>query len=199
MVLEERKKLLLKEKERILLEQQNKGTLEEVPEQTTFRHQTLAQQIYSENKRKALESHMKLTALNYRGVEYDLPLYNQPSDSEVCKKIHENYLTFRSSLVLHLRKVKSERAKRNQELADNYAKLSLEWQKSVEKVEQSAKRKARDARNRELFERVFVELRRQREDKERFNRVGSRVKTDADMDVIVDGLQEQVRLSHEHG
>lgn len=190
MVLEERKRLLLKDKER--MEQQNKGTSEEVPEQPTFRHRTLAQQIYADNKKKALESHMTLTTLNFRGVEYDLPLYNQPSDSEVCRKIHEQYLTFRSSLILHLRKIKSERAKRNQELADKYAKLSLDWQKRVEKVETSAKRKARDARNRELFEKVFAELRKQREDKERFNRVGSRVKSEADFEVIVDGLQEQV-------
>lgn len=192
MVLEERKKALLKEQERIIMDQ-NKGTSEEVPETPTFRHRTLAQQIYADNKKKALESHMTLTTLNYRGVEYDLPLYNQPSDSEICRKIHEQYLTFRSSLILHLRKLKSERAKRNQELADKYAKLSLEWQKRVEKIESSAKRKARDARNRELFEKVFVELRKQREDKERFNRVGSRVKSEADFEVIVDGLQEQVR------
>lgn len=39
---------------------------------------------------------------------------------------------------------------------------------------------------------VFTELRKQREDKERFNRVGSRVKSDADLEEIMDGLQEQV-------
>lgn len=40
---------------------------------------------------------------------------------------------------------------------------------------------------------VFTELRKQREDKERFNRVGSRVKSEADLEEIMDGLQEQVR------
>jgi nuclear receptor co-repressor 1 len=193
MALEERKRIL-KDKERILIEQKEDGTSVEVPETPSFRHRTLAQQIYAENKKKATENHAILNALNFMGQTSELPLYNQPSDAEVCRKIHEHYLTFRSSLLLHLRKIKSERAQRNQELADKYAKLSADWQKRCEKVESSVKRKAREARNRELFEKVFVELRKQREDKERFNRVGSRVKSEADFEVIVDGLQEQVRL-----
>lgn len=192
MALEERKRIL-KEKERILMEQKEDGTSVEVPEQPTFRHRTLAQQIYAENKKKALENHAVLNALNFKGHTSELPLYNQPSDAEVCRKVHEQYVTFRSSLLLHLKKIKSERAQRSQELADKYARLSADWQKRVEKVESSVKRKAREARNRELFEKVFVELRKQREDKERFNRVGSRVKSEADFEVIVDGLQEQVR------
>lgn len=47
------------------------------------------------------------------------------------------------------------------------------------------------AKNRELFEKVFPELRKQREEKERFSRVGARVKSDAEMEEIMDGLQEQ--------
>lgn len=191
MALEERKRIL-KEKERFLIEQKEDGTSVEVPEQPTFRHRTLAQQIYSENKKKATENHAILNALNFKGQTTELPLYNQPSDAEICRKVHEQYLTFRSGLLLHLRKIKSERAQRSQDLADKYAKISIDWQKRVEKVENSVKRKAREARNRELFEKVFVELRKQREDKERFNRVGSRVKSEADFEVIVDGLQEQV-------
>lgn len=191
MSLEERKKLL-KEKERMLIEQKEEG-VEDVPEQPTP-HRTLAQQIYAENKKKASDSHAILTAFNFKGQTFELPLYNQPSDADVCRKIHEQYLTFRSSLLLHLRKIKSERAQRSQELSDQYAKLSAEWQKRVEKIESSMKRKNRELKNRELFEKVFVELRKQREDKERFNRVGSRVKSEADFEVIVDGLQEQVRI-----
>jgi len=42
---------------------------------------------------------------------------------------------------------------------------------------------------------VFPELRKQREDKERFNRVGSRIKSEADLEEIMDGLHEQVRGS----
>lgn len=191
MNLEERKRIL-KEKERLLIEQKEEGKSPDVPEAPTP-HRTLAQQIYAENKKKANDSHAILNALNFKGQIYELPLYNQPSDADVCRKIHEQYLTFRSSLLLHLRKIKSERAQRNQELADKYEKLSVDWQKRVEKIESSIKRKNRELKNRELFEKVFVELRKQREDKERFNRVGSRVKSEADFEVIVDGLQEQVR------
>lgn len=191
MSLEERKRIL-KEKERLLIEQKEEGVSPDVPEVPTP-HRTLAQQIYAENKKKANDSHAILNALNYKGQIYELPLYNQPSDADVCRKIHEHYLTFRSTLLLHLRKIKSERAQRNQELSEKYAKLSADWQKRVEKIESSIKRKNREVKNRELFEKVFVELRKQREDKERFNRVGSRVKSEADFEVIVDGLQEQVR------
>lgn len=38
---------------------------------------------------------------------------------------------------------------------------------------------------------MFPELRKQREDKERFNRVGARIKSEADLEEIMDGLQEQ--------
>lgn len=58
-------------------------------------------------------------------------------------------------------------------------------------IESSAKRKGKDAKNRELFEKVFPELRKQREDRERFNRVGARIKSEADLEEIMDGLQEQ--------
>lgn len=43
-----------------------------------------------------------------------------------------------------------------------------------------------------LHTQVFPELRKQREDKERFNRVGSRIKSEADLEEIMDGLHEQV-------
>lgn len=58
-------------------------------------------------------------------------------------------------------------------------------------VENSQKRKARDLKNREVFEKVFPELRKQREDKERFSRSGGRVRSEADLEEIMDGLQEQ--------
>jgi len=72
-----------------------------------------------------------------------------------------------------------------------YLKDQADWQRRCERMEASAKRKAREAKNREFFEKVFTELRKQREDKERFNRVGSRIKSEADLEEIMDGLQEQ--------
>lgn len=61
----------------------------------------------------------------------------------------------------------------------------------VDKAENCKKHKEKVCRNRELFEKVFSELRKQREDRERFTRVGARVKSDAEMEEIMDGLQEQ--------
>lgn len=66
-----------------------------------------------------------------------------------------------------------------------------EWLRKVDKIESSQKRKAKETKNREFFEKVFPELRKQREDKERFNRVGARIKSEADLEEIMDGLQEQ--------
>lgn len=61
----------------------------------------------------------------------------------------------------------------------------------MERLEATQKRKSKETKNREFFEKVFPELRKQREDKERFNRVGARIKSEADLEEIMDGLQEQ--------
>nr|CAD7571911.1 unnamed protein product [Timema californicum] len=72
-----------------------------------------------------------------------------------------------------------------------YSKMMQEWLRKVEKIESSLKRKLKESRNREFFEKVFPELRKQREDRERFNRVGARIKSEADLEEIMDSLQEQ--------
>ncbi|KAJ6635193.1 Nuclear receptor corepressor 1, partial [Pseudolycoriella hygida] len=111
-------------------------------------------------------------------------------DVDSCKEVSQHHHTFKSRLLLHLRKIKSDRSAKNSALAEKYTQLSQEWLRRVEKIESSAKRKAKEAKNREFFEKVFPELRKQREDKERFNRVGSRIKSEADLEEIMDGLHE---------
>ncbi len=44
------------------------------------------------------------------------------------------------------------------------------WIKKVDRIENNAKRRQKDAKTREFFERVFPELKKQREDKERIQR-----------------------------
>ena len=63
----------------------------------------------------------------------------------------------------------------------------------VEKIENSKKRKEREARARELYEKIFPELRKQREDKERDHRLGTRgaVRSEADIEDVIERLQEQ--------
>lgn len=52
-------------------------------------------------------------------------------------------------------------------------------------------KKAKDQKLRDYFERQFQELRKQREDKERLQRNGQRIRSDAELDEIIDGLQVQ--------
>lgn len=119
------------------------------------------------------------------------PLYNQPSDTAVYHENKRKYLTFKETLMEHLKKKHIENEERDKYLASTYSRLMQEWVRKVERTESSQKRKAKEAKNREFFEKVFTELRKAREDKERFNRVGARIKSEADMEEIMDGLQEQ--------
>lgn len=153
-----------------------------------MKHLTPVQRIYASNRKKAYESRMSLEKF---ANKTDLPLYNQPSDADIYHENRRKYSIFKSSLLEHLRKKKMEQQQEKTEITETYSKLYKDWIRRVEKIESSQKRKAKDAKHRELFEKVFPELRKQREDKERFNRVGARIKSEADLEEIMDGLQEQ--------
>lgn len=125
------------------------------------------------------------------GMKVKLPLYNQPSDTTIYQENRSRHSSLKTKLVLRLRKEHQDRATLQREASRTYARLVQEWHRKVEKLESTQKRKTKDAKNREFFEKVFPELRKQREDKERFNRVGARIKSEADLEEIMDGLQEQ--------
>ena len=93
----------------------------------------------------------------------------------------------------HFRRKADEKESRERYLTETYAKLSGAWLKKVDRVENSRKRKERDAKARELYEKIFPELRKQREDKERDHRLGTRgaVRSEADMEDVIERLQEQ--------
>ncbi|XP_042217385.1 uncharacterized protein LOC121862983 isoform X2 [Homarus americanus] len=156
------------------------------------RHHSIAQIIYAENRKKAEESHNILDKLMPpTDVPTVLPLYHQPTDTEVYMANKRQYAGFKRRLVEYFKKRHANKNERDSHLTQTYSKLMTEWLKKVEKVENSKKHKEKVAKNRELFEKVFPELRKQREEKERFSRVGARVKSDAEMEEIMDGLQEQ--------
>lgn len=181
----------LKSKEATLKEASAvKPAASEEAQEVQTRHRSLAQTIYAENRRKANAAHSILAQL---GSKVELPLYNQPSDTDTCQEIIERHLTFRHRLMAHFQQIKTARMTRTGTFAESYAIKSQEWLKRVDKQESTVKRKAKDAKNREFFEKVFPELRKQREDKERFNRVGSRIKSEADYEEIMEGFQEQVQ------
>ena len=93
----------------------------------------------------------------------------------------------------HFRRKTDDKEARERYITDSYTKLSTQWMKKVERVENSRKRKDRDAKARELYEKVFDELRKQRENKERDHRLGTRgaVRSEADIEDVIERLQEQ--------
>ncbi|XP_013141990.1 PREDICTED: nuclear receptor corepressor 1 [Papilio polytes] len=158
------------------------------PEEAPSRHRSLAQCIYADNRKKASAAHASLAHL---GPTISFPLYNQPQDTEVYHENLRKHRTFRKRLSEHIRRIKEEAEKKEDALAEEYSRRAADWMRRVERIEQSQKRKAKDARNREFFEKVFPELRKQREERERFNRLGARVKSEAELEEIADGLHEQ--------
>lgn len=185
-------KLRKKEGELEVAAQKGDGAKAEEEDTKEPRHHSIAQIIYAENRKKAEESHNVLDKLMPpTDVPSVLPLYHQPTDTEVYMANKRQYAGFKRRLMEYFKKKHASKNERDLHLTQTYSKLMTEWLKRVEKVENSKKHKEKVAKNRELFEKVFPELRKQREEKERFSRVGARVKSDAEMEEIMDGLQEQ--------
>ncbi|XP_045598857.2 protein PRRC2A isoform X4 [Procambarus clarkii] len=185
-------KLRKKEGELQVAAQKGDGAKAEEEDTKEPRHHSIAQIIYAENRKKAEKSHNILDKLMPpTDVPTVLPLYHQPTDTEVYMANKRQYAGFKRKLVEYFKKRHTNKNERDSNLTQTYSKLMTEWLKKVEKVENSKKHKEKVAKNRELFEKVFPELRKQREEKERFSRVGARVKSDAEMEEIMDGLQEQ--------
>lgn len=102
------------------------------------------------------------------GPKIDFPLYNQPSDTAIYDENKRKHMAFKRRLLEYFKKRNSEKEARNTYLTETYSKLMQEWLRKVDKIESSTKRKAKEAKNREFFEKVFPELRKHREDKERY-------------------------------
>ncbi|XP_054715965.1 nuclear receptor corepressor 1-like isoform X2 [Uloborus diversus] len=149
---------------------------------------SIAQIIYSENRSKAQESHAVLEKL---GQKVEIPMYNQPSDTAVYHENKRKYQIFKSRLLKWFKKRHKERELREKHITDSYSKFMQEWLKKLEKKESNTTKKAKDAKLREFFEKQFPELKKQREDKERITRVSQRIRSDAEWEEIIDGLQEQ--------
>ncbi len=103
------------------------------------------------------------------------------------------HTNFKKRLVDYFKRRGEHRENRERYLTETYAKQQAAWSKKVEKVENTKRRKEKEAKTRELYEKIFPELRKQREDKERDHRLGSRgaVRSEADMEDVIERLQEQ--------
>ncbi|PSN49366.1 hypothetical protein C0J52_12218 [Blattella germanica] len=182
----------LKKKQQELEEAANKPAIKKEEEEIAQpKHQCPAQKIYAENRKKAQEAHSLLDRLGPK-VELVTTLqpalgYNSLSRKQekgpttidmrrlafpwFLSDLSSRHLTFKRRLMEYFKRKHTERESRDKYLTATYSKLMQEWLRKVEKVEASQKRKAKEAKNREFFEKVFPELRKQREDRERFNRM----------------------------
>jgi nuclear receptor co-repressor 2 len=92
---------------------------------------------------------------------------------------------------------KQRLAKHEKEVAlcKKYDSYVSDWKKRLEKAENSSKRKARDLKSRDLFERTFPELKLRREQQERLMRVDQRgygvVRSDLELSQVMYELYEQ--------
>uniref|UniRef100_A0A671RP96 Nuclear receptor corepressor 1-like n=1 Tax=Sinocyclocheilus anshuiensis TaxID=1608454 RepID=A0A671RP96_9TELE len=189
----------LKKKQQQLEEEASKPVEPEkpvTPPPVEHKHRSIVQIIYDENRKKAEEAHKILEGL---GPKVELPLYNQPSDTKVY---HDNIKTnqmMRKKLILFFKRRNHARKQREQKICQRYDELMTEWEKKVERMENNPRRKAKESRTREYYERQFPEIRKQREQQERFQRVGQRgtglsatiARSEHEISEIIDGLSEQ--------
>ncbi|XP_064619549.1 protein PRRC2A-like isoform X2 [Lineus longissimus] len=161
--------------------------------QAEAKHLSVAQIIYAENRKKV---EVALGTLTKLGTKVELPLYNQPSDTAIYHENKRKFLTFKKRLILHFKRKHQARRIRERYLSERYDQLMQVWLKKMERVENSNKRRAKEARTREFYEKIFPEVKKSREDRERFTRVGTRsiggyARSEAELEQIMDGLHEQ--------
>uniref|UniRef100_M3ZT78 Nuclear receptor corepressor 1 n=1 Tax=Xiphophorus maculatus TaxID=8083 RepID=M3ZT78_XIPMA len=159
------------------------------PPPVEHKHRSIVQIIYDENR---------VRPPNSPSIS-DGPLYNQPSDTKVY---HDNIKTnqvMRKKLILFFKRRNHARKQREQKICQRYDQLMEAWEKKVERMENNPRRKAKESRTREYYERQFPEIRKQREQQERFQRVGQRgtglsatiARSEHEISEIIDGLSEQ--------
>jgi hypothetical protein len=70
-------------------------------------------------------------------------------------------------LMVYFKKQVIDKKKVERNLGEKYDDLYSSWQKDVEKNEDYVRKKHKDAKHRECYEKLFPELRKQREERER--------------------------------
>nr|XP_013010037.1 nuclear receptor corepressor 2 isoform X2 [Cavia porcellus] len=187
------------------------------------KHRSLVQIIYDENRKKAEAAHRILEGLGPQ-VElvqghlrsralvsmvtrkpggFHAPLYNQPSDT---RQYHENIKinqAMRKKLILYFKRRNHARKQWEQKFCQRYDQLMEAWEKKVERIENNPRRRAKESKVREYYEKQFPEIRKQRELQERMqSRVGQRgsglsmsaARSEHEVSEIIDGLSEQENL-----
>uniref|UniRef100_A0A8C3SK95 Nuclear receptor corepressor 1 n=1 Tax=Chelydra serpentina TaxID=8475 RepID=A0A8C3SK95_CHESE len=161
------------------------------------KHRSIVQIIYDENRVRLRLRFGWLSMIIYNLTH--CPLYNQPSDTKVY---HENIKTnqvMRKKLILFFKRRNHARKQREQKICQRYDQLMEAWEKKVDRIENNPRRKAKESKTREYYEKQFPEIRKQREQQERFQRVGQRgaglsatiARSEHEISEIIDGLSEQ--------
>uniref|UniRef100_A0A914XG09 Uncharacterized protein n=1 Tax=Plectus sambesii TaxID=2011161 RepID=A0A914XG09_9BILA len=139
------------------------------------RSQSLFDRIYADNHKKAARSQALFAAIGLPD-KFTAPLYHEPWDLEVIRENEAKHQLFKPALIQYVKRLRQAREIRERYLTERYNTLTASWKKKIERWEKNPKRIARDVKNREIFERTFPELKRQREERERMGRV-ERVQT----------------------
>ncbi|XP_038673666.1 nuclear receptor corepressor 2-like [Scyliorhinus canicula] len=166
------------------------------------RHSSIVQIIYNENRRRAEAAHRTLQGL---GPRVELPLYNQPSDT---KQYHENIQrnqVMRRRLILYFKRRNHTRKQWEQKFCQRYDQLMEAWEKKIERIENNPRRRAKENKVREYYERQFPEIRKQREFQEHIQRGGPRgcvltaplARSEQEISEIIDGLSDQENIAKE--
>uniref|UniRef100_A0A8C0I6D9 Nuclear receptor corepressor 2 n=1 Tax=Balaenoptera musculus TaxID=9771 RepID=A0A8C0I6D9_BALMU len=161
------------------------------------KHRSLVQIIYDENR--VPQARLRRTSLSLSLQ----PLYNQPSDT---RQYHENIKinqAMRKKLILYFKRRNHARKQWEQKFCQRYDQLMEAWEKKVERIENNPRRRAKESKVREYYEKQFPEIRKQRELQERMqSRVGQRgsglsmsaARSEHEVSEIIDGLSEQENL-----
>uniref|UniRef100_A0A8C3QLJ1 Nuclear receptor corepressor 1 n=1 Tax=Cyanoderma ruficeps TaxID=181631 RepID=A0A8C3QLJ1_9PASS len=153
------------------------------------KHRSIVQIIYDENRKKAEEAHKIFEGL---GPKVELV------SCGILVLILLNQV-MRKKLILFFKRRNHARKQREQKICQRYDQLMEAWEKKVDRIENNPRRKAKESKTREYYEKQFPEIRKQREQQERFQRVGQRgaglsatiARSEHEISEIIDGLSEQ--------
>ncbi|CAH8641352.1 unnamed protein product [Schistosoma intercalatum] len=131
------------------------------------------QAIISDNRQRTRQRHLIFTRLcgpKVRPGPHALPFYRQPSDLSSVRAIQSNFRNhFRPKLVVYLqRRLRAEQS-RISFLAQQYGRNSRIFTKKMDKLLSTTKRRQRDLRHRDIFEKAMPEVKKNREDREMGN------------------------------
>ncbi|GCC19970.1 hypothetical protein chiPu_0018651 [Chiloscyllium punctatum] len=119
--------------------------------------------------------------------------------TDLAKVQGENQV-MRKRLILYFKRRNHARKHWEQKFCQRYDQLMEVWEKKIERIESNPRRRAKENKVREYYERQFPEIRKQRELQERMqSRVGQRgctlsatvARSEHEISEIIDGLSEQ--------